>query len=144
MGIGFVHALPLAALMAVTLAPPAMADVINGTEGPDELVGTAQADTIRGFGGNDILRGRRGGDRLYGGPGADQLYPGLDSKGDVLYGGAGPDRIRARDRDTVYAGRGNDTIRVSGVGITVWCGPGEDRVINAEAFIKLRGCEIVD
>src|SRR5512139_3973749 len=55
-----IRALPAAILLAVSLAAPAAAEIINGTNGPDVLVGTPSADTIRGFGGNDTLRGRGG------------------------------------------------------------------------------------
>lgn len=46
--------------------------------------------------------------------------------------GPGPDRIRIRLGDTVYAGRGNDVVRIGiakGWGMTqVFCGPGYDRI----------------
>lgn len=149
-----IRAMPVAVLLTASLAAPAAAAVINGTNGPDVLVGTAKADTIRGYAGNDTLRGSTGADRLYGGSGADRLYPGKDSKTDVLRGGPGPDRINARigpkgvGRDYAYAGYGNDRVRI--VNTYGWafpfvnCGPGEDTVVLPSGFDTTpAGCEHV-
>lgn len=104
------------------------------------LVGTSRADTIRGYAGNDVLRGRRGSDHLYGGPGADIIHTGRDThRRDVVHGGRGPDRITIRVPDVVYAGAGNDTVRVRKWGHygwgwafpTIYCGPGRDTVFSA-------------
>ncbi|MGH3481218.1 MAG: calcium-binding protein [Nocardioidaceae bacterium] len=140
-----IRALPAATLLAVSLAAPAAAAVINGTSGPDVLVGTPSADTIRGFGGNDTLRGRGSADKLYAGYGADKLYPGDDSRKDVLRGSRGPDRINARTPDVVYAGAGNDTIRVLEIHgwdfPTINCGPGRDTVIADYTGFGMSNCE---
>lgn len=140
-----IRTLPLAALLTASLAAPAAAAVINGTDGPDVLVGTAKADTIHGYGGGDTLRGRAGADQLYGGSGADRLYPGDDSRRDVLRGGPGPDRINARTPDVVYSGAGNDTVRVLEVNgwefPRIYCGPGWDTVIADYTGFGMSGCE---
>ncbi|MFJ4196620.1 beta strand repeat-containing protein [Pseudomonas sp. NPDC089534] len=69
--------------------------VINGSNGPDNLVGTAGDDQIRGMAGDDILDGGAGNDVLMGGAGADRLI-----------GGAGTDTASYDDD-------------VSGAGVTV-------------------------
>jgi Ca2+-binding RTX toxin-like protein len=141
-----VRALPIAAVLAASLAAPVAAAVINGTDGPDTLVGTTRADTIRGFAGNDTLAGRAGADKLYGGRGSDRMYAGGDARRDLLYGGPGPDRIYARMYDRVYAGSGNDVIRYVGVHgffhfLQVSCGPGYDIVYGGWQAAILGGCE---
>lgn len=145
--------LPVAGLLTASLAAPAAATVLDGTGGPDVLVGTHRADTIRGYGGNDVLRGKRGADHLYGGVGADQINPGDDRVKDVLHGGPGPDRIVARYfGDTVYAGKGNDTIllRTSRptqmTSVYVHCGPGFDTIYSlwgGWGIDTASGCEVV-
>lgn len=132
----------LTIVLATGAVVPAVADVINGTNGSDVLTGTAGPDTIRGYKGADVLYGKGSADRLYGG---------ADNRRDRLYGGRGPDHIFARGRDFVYAGRGNDTIRVShlnpwtqgGRHTRVYCGPGEDTVIGPVNWFSKYGCEHV-
>lgn len=130
------RALPVAALLAVSIAAPAAAAVIDGTSGPDVLVGTANEETMRGFGGAD---------KIYGKGGADRIYGGHDSKKDLLYGGPGNDVIYARFGDRVYAGRGNDVVRVRGAAwkwTIVNCGPGYDRITgNNPWLVGWSGCE---
>lgn len=48
-------------------------NVINGTDGNDDLIGTADADDIFGFGGDDTLQGLDGDDFLNGGTGNDTI-----------------------------------------------------------------------
>ncbi|NBK40553.1 calcium-binding protein, partial [Pseudomonas soli] len=60
--------------------------VIQGTEGPDNLVGTSGDDQIFGKGGDDIINGGDGNDTLYGGAGADRFI-----------GGAGNDTVSYTD-----------------------------------------------
>jgi hypothetical protein len=138
-----IYALPAAALLLTGLAGPAVAEVVDGTKGPDVLYGTAGADTIRGYKGADTLLARAGDDTLHGGLGADRIYgrrgadrilPGDDARKDVLHGGPGPDRIDARTVDVVYAEDGNDTVRV--LEVVPWaaypevhCGPGVDTLV---------------
>lgn len=124
-----IQALPAAVLVMVSLAAPAAAAVINGTSGPDVLVGTARADTIHGFGG------------------ADRIYAGNDSRRDLLYGGPGNDLIFARFGDRVYAGRGNDVVRVRPAAwqhAYVDCGPGYDHLYGSTWLVGHRGCEKVN
>lgn len=141
MRVGTVYALPATVLLLGSLAGTAVAEVVTGTNGPDVLYGTAEADTIRAYKGADTVYARAGDDTVYGGLGADRIYgrtggdrifPGDDARKDVLLGGPGPDRITARGYDVVFAGDGDDTVRVIdivGFSPKVTCGPGEDTVI---------------
>jgi Ca2+-binding RTX toxin-like protein len=146
------RALPVALLLAVGIAAPATAAVIDGTPGPDRLIGTSKADRIHGYAGNDVLKGRVGADLLSGGSGADRLYPGKDSQTDMLRGGAGRDHIWVRigptghGVDTAYAGAGNDRIRMVNtygwVAPAIHCGAGEDTVVLPYGYdTKITGCE---
>ena len=88
--------LVLSLCAAFALASPAVAKIVDGGRGNDELRGTAGADTLKGnsaqdrlfgLGGRDLLRGGSGNDRLKGGGGADRLDGG--SGNDALDGGDG-------------------------------------------------------
>ncbi len=82
------------ALVALMVAGGvALAETINGDEGPNKLNGTAQADVIRGYGGSDEIRPGDGVDQVYAGRGADFV----SSIGDD-------------SRDVVRCGRGRDTV----------------------------------
>ncbi len=81
------------ALVAASLAGPALAGTIAGTPGPDELRGTSGDDTLRGRGGDDELSGRRGDDVLIGGAGAD-----------AMTGGRGEDRCLTDASDPAPVG----------------------------------------
>jgi hypothetical protein len=59
----------------------AVAKLLTGAGGNDELVGTNEADRLKGRAGNDRLSGRVGNDHLWGGRGSDKIWPG---KGDDL------------------------------------------------------------
>ncbi len=67
------------------------ANVINGTDGADELFGTYGDDTLNGEGGNDRLYGGAGRDQLFGNQGDDRLYGGAGA--DLLNGGDGVDWV---------------------------------------------------
>jgi Ca2+-binding RTX toxin-like protein len=56
------------AILATAVAP-VVAEVINGTSGPDVLYGTEDRDTIRGFEGADRIYGKGSRDYLNGGTG---------------------------------------------------------------------------
>jgi len=71
----------------------ALAETVNGDDGPNTLYGTAQADVIRGYLGND---------RIYPGNGVDQVYAGW---GNDFVSSIGDD-----SRDVVRCGRGKDTV----------------------------------
>lgn len=67
MRVGRVYALPATVLLLGSLAGPAVAEVVTGTNGPDVLYGTAEADTIRAYKGADTVYARAGDDTVYGG-----------------------------------------------------------------------------
>ena len=139
-------AVSVGAVLALGVASPALATVINGTSGPDTLVGTRKADVIHGFGGDDVLRGARGADESYGGRGNDLVGAGKDGKKDLVYGGPGRDRLVIWLFDHAFAGSGNDTVVVKMEGTEVFCGPGHDTAIvprGALSFIHLHSCEVV-
>ncbi|MEG4058806.1 MULTISPECIES: calcium-binding protein [unclassified Microcoleus] len=86
-------------------------NVINGTNGNDNLTGTPGSDNISGLDGDDALTGRQGNDILIGGGGSDNLSGG---KGfDTLNGGLGDDILVGGAGNDVFvlgAGLGVDTI----------------------------------
>jgi Ca2+-binding RTX toxin-like protein len=86
-------------------------NVINGTNGNDNLTGTPGNDTINGLAGDDVLSGLRGNDIINGGDGSDNLSGG---KGfDTLNGGLGNDILVGGVGNDVFvlgAGLGVDTI----------------------------------
>ena len=75
-------------------------NVIEGTEGPDQLDGTSGRDAILGYGGNDRIDGGNGNDLLCGLGGNDEIDAGNGN--DVIDGG--------RENDTIDAGNGNDSV----------------------------------
>ncbi|MEG4520595.1 MULTISPECIES: calcium-binding protein [unclassified Microcoleus] len=83
-------------------------NVINGTNGNDNLTGTSGSDTINGLAGDDVLTGLRGNDIINGGDGSDNLSGG---KGfDTLNGGLG--------NDILVGGAGNDVfVLAAGLGV---------------------------
>ncbi|MEG4046529.1 calcium-binding protein [Microcoleus sp. Pol17_C1] len=86
-------------------------NVINGTNGNDNLTGTNGNDTINGLAGDDVLTGLRANDIINGGDGSDNLSGG---KGfDTLNGGLGNDNLVGGAGNDVFvlgAGLGVDTI----------------------------------
>jgi archaellum component FlaF (FlaF/FlaG flagellin family) len=86
-------------------------NVINGTNGNDNLTGTNGSDNMNGFDGDDALIGLRNNDILVGGGGSDNLSGG---KGfDTLNGGLGNDNLVGGAGNDVFvlgAGLGVDTI----------------------------------
>jgi Tol biopolymer transport system component len=86
-------------------------NVINGTDGNDNLTGTSGSDIINGSEGDDLLTGLRASDVLNGGDGNDILSGG---KGfDTLNGGLGNDNLVGGAGNDVFvlgAGLGVDTI----------------------------------
>ncbi len=111
-------------------------DVIEGGSGGDVLAGNDGDDRIGGGSGDDLIRGGEGDDHLSGGSG-DDVIDGGDGD-DAIFAGSGDDRIDGGDGDDVMSGgsgddvfvfgkgddwvtdfeRGEDTIDLSGLGIT--------------------------
>jgi Ca2+-binding RTX toxin-like protein len=105
------------ALGVLLLGGVALADTIDGTSGPDDLLGTDKEDVIHASGGKDYLSGLAGPDLLYAGSGNDtvvgregndRIYGNTGS--DMLFGDEGNDMIYSagdRERDVVKCGQGD-------------------------------------
>jgi Ca2+-binding RTX toxin-like protein len=114
----------------------ALADTIDGTSGPDDLVGTDNNDVIHASGGEDYVSGLAASDVLYAGAGNDTVV-GRDGN-DRIYGNT--------DSDTLFGNHGNDTINSSGdrVRDVVKCGFGDaDTVYVDEIDWVKENCENV-
>jgi len=84
---------------------PPVANVINGTDGVDNLVGTAAIDSISAAGGNDFISASAGNDTIDGGAGIDTLsYAGLYTSFTIAAGSGGALTLAS----TKY---NNDTVR---------------------------------
>ena len=118
----FLTAMSVAALLASGVA---LAVVIDGTAGNDNIYGSEGPDTLNGLGGNDTIYGRAGTDTIDGGYGADNLEGGIDGDTiedgpsndvavDTIYGNAGDDDITAANdpssKDVINCGNGYDTV----------------------------------
>ena len=124
------------------VAPAAIsqpAEVITGTEGPDDLSGTDEADQIDALGGDDVVAGLGGDDAISGGDGADQLRggPGADTingaaGSDTIVGGGGDDTlIGGADADFLRGKIGNDALS-GGLGDDDLRGGGRDDQLNGD------------
>ena len=91
-------------LGVLLLGGVALADTIDGTSGPDDLVGTDKDDVIHASGGADYVSGLAGPDLLYAGAGNDTVV-GRDGN-DSIYGNVGS--------DTLFGNQSNDTINSAG------------------------------
>jgi len=91
-------------LGVLLLGGVALADTIDGTSGPDDLVGTDKDDVIHASGGKDYLSGLAGPDLLYAGAGNDTVV-GREGN-DRMYGNTGSDML--------FGEEGNDTINSAG------------------------------
>ena len=114
----------------------ALADTIDGTSGPDDLVGTDKADVIHASGGKDYLSGLAAADVLYAGAGNDTVV-GREGN-DRIYGNAGSDVLFSNENnDTIYSGgdRGRDVVK---------CGQGEDDTAYVDKIDQVKNnCEHV-
>jgi Ca2+-binding RTX toxin-like protein len=95
--------LTLISVIVLVFAGIALAAVINGNNGNNNLVGTPRGDHIRGFGGNDTIRGRGGEDDMFGGRGRDFIRA-VDRREDDITCGRGFDRVRANPGDDIEGG----------------------------------------
>src|SRR5215213_8258773 len=114
----------------------ALADTIDGTSGPDDLVGTDKDDVIHASGGADYVSGLAAPDVLYAGAGNDTVV-GRDGN-DSIYGNTGSDML--------FGEEGNDTINSAGdqTSDVVKCGQGDadTAYIGKEDRVK-KNCENV-
>jgi Ca2+-binding RTX toxin-like protein len=82
------------ALVALMVAGGvALAETINGDNGPNKLTGTPRADLIRGYGGNDNITGGKGVDRIYAGAGNDYVSSAGDGSRELVKCGPGIDTV---------------------------------------------------
>ena len=114
----------------------ALADTIDGTSGPDDLVGTDKADVIHGSGGEDYVSGLAAADVLYAGAGNDTVV-GREGN-DRMYGNAGTDMLFGNEgNDTInsFGDRGRDVVK---------CGQGDaDTAYVDEQDRVKKNCENV-
>jgi Ca2+-binding RTX toxin-like protein len=133
-----VYILAIGAVSAIIMLSgigQAIAALINGTSGNDELNGTQEDDFLYGKdgddrifsgGGNNVLGGDNGDDELYGNIGSDRLYGGLGNdkifdlaadEVDYFVGGPGDDFLSDGESATnggvvfMYGSEGNDILR---------------------------------
>lgn len=96
----------------------ALAAIVEGTDGADNIVGTANADIIDGLAGEDLIAGMAGSDDIDGGGGNDELFG--DDEAQTVHGAS----------DTVRGSGGNDRI-VGGSGSDALSGgPGDDEIVE--------------
>jgi len=114
----------------------ALADTIDGTSGPDDLVGTDKDDVIHGSGGKDYISGLAAPDVLYAGAGNDTVV-GRDGN-DRIYGNTGSDML--------FGEEGNDTINSAGDQTmdVVKCGQGDADRAYVDKIDRVKdNCETV-
>jgi len=132
-------ALAVVPMVLLLAAGVVLAKSIDCTGGP--CVGTKKADTFRGSGGADQIFGRGGSDSIDSGEGDDEVRGGGGN--DTLI-----DNLPVRDVDTIFGGKGNDSIdvrefRPDDEPDFVDCGPGIDTVFVDPTDIRLN-CEILN
>ena len=114
----------------------ALADTIDGTSGPDDLIGTDKDDVIHASGGADYVSGLAAPDLLYAGAGNDTVV-GRDGN-DRIYGNAGA--------DVLHGNQSNDTINSAGdqTKDVVKCGQGasDTAYVDKVDWVK-KNCENV-
>lgn len=96
---------------------------VFGTPYDDVLKGGARGDALRGLAGDDLIVGRGGGDAIGGDEGHNVLRGGRSSDflseyafsglgHNVAHGGPGPDYMTFHGDDDVFAGPGEDRLRI--------------------------------
>ena len=124
------------ALAVLLLGGVALADTIDGTAGPDDLVGTDQEDVIHGSGGADYVSGLAAADVLYAGAGND-----------TVVGREGNDRIYGNgSSDMLFGNQSNDTINSEGdqTKDVVKCGIGKNDTAYVDKIDRVKdNCENV-
>lgn len=104
-------------------------NIIQGTNGNNNLNGTPGRDLILGYGGNDKISGGANDDCLVGGPGNDLVIGG--SGDDVLIGAEGNDYLKGDSgNDNLFGGSGNDALQG---------GSGNDNLLGGGGNDSLKG-----
>jgi Ca2+-binding RTX toxin-like protein len=141
----------VAVLLLALCAGAALAKVMTGTNGSDDLEGTTRADKMHGGGGRDVVAGWKGDDKVYGDADEDMLGGRYDAEPhgvsyinltaisndpgqDEFYGGTGEDQIYARDCEASQSENSQEDCTYIGLGLgdagtrptqdIVDCGPG--------------------
>ena len=123
-------------LGVLLLGGVALADTIDGTSGPDDLIGTDNNDVIHASGGKDYVSGLAAADLIYAGAGNDTVV-GRDGN-DRIYGNAG--------YDLLFGNQSNDTITSAGDDgkDVVKCGRGKDDTAYVDEMDRVKeNCENV-
>ncbi|MDF0700400.1 polysaccharide lyase family 7 protein [Rhizobium sp. MC63] len=117
----------------------------TGTIGNDVLTGGALADVIYGYGGDDQIRAGAGDDRIVGGSGADKIL-GQDGA-DTIAAGAGDDVVYGGDgNDAIDGGAGSDTLKGEAGDNKITGGEGNDYISGGTGADDLNGdagCDII-
>jgi len=131
-------------------------NVVEGTEGNDNLHGTVQPDLIIAKGGNDtidssssgdcvvagegddVIGSESGSDIILAGPGNDKVDSGTGD--DKVWGGSGNDIIKTgTDNDLVYGEAGDDFIDTGSGNDEAWGGDNNDTISGGSGLDKLYG-----
>ena len=113
-------------------------NVVEGTEGNDDLHGTIQGDLILAKGGNDKIDSSSSGDCVVAGEGNDHVRS--ESGDDVILGGGGNDKIESGSgNDRVWGGGGNDNIDTGSGDDLVYGEEGEDHIDGGSGNDTLYG-----
>lgn len=114
------------------------ADVLIGTDGPDQILARGGDDLICGLDGDDVIVAGPGRDTIWGGDGADQISGGFGA--DLILGGAGDDNVRGGNGpDTIRGGIGDDTIHGTAGNDRLEGGRGFDLLIGGIGHDRLFG-----
>ncbi len=136
-------------------------DTIFAADGDDSVNAGAGNDDLRGGRGNDTLNGGDGRDTVFGQQGDDvidtgsplqrpdidypSVYPAdtnVEDDRDLVYGGLGNDTIRTGDdRDTIYGDDGRDLIDAGVDADLVFGGQGGDEIVGSEGADTIDGGE---
>ena len=103
-------------------------DILQGSNGNDNLSGGDKTDALYGGNGNDSFDGGNGIDYLYGDAGNDSLLGGADA--DSLYGGSGNDQLNGGIGDDMLYGDTGDDILMGDLGNDVLFGDDGDDQLN--------------
>jgi Ca2+-binding RTX toxin-like protein len=123
-------------LGVLLLGGVALADTIDGTSGPDDLVGTDKDDVIHASGGADYISGLAAPDLLYAGAGNDTVV-GRDGN-DRIYGNTGSDTLFGNESNDTIDSAGDQTMDVVKCGI----GKNDTAYVDKIDWVK-KNCENV-
>ncbi|MCB9983348.1 MAG: cadherin-like domain-containing protein [Rhodospirillales bacterium] len=118
----------------------AIDNVVQGTEGNDNLQDQHPAQTVffYGNGGDDLIRLGGGNDFGVGGTGSDVLQGGAGD--DVLYGGSGVDYVNGEDgNDKIYGGSGDDFMYGRQGNDIIYGDDGNDSIVGDEGRDTIYG-----